>query len=70
MNQLDLFAHRFPEVDIKATAYKDGYLDGFVAPRDAPQPERPPRWTDRRWRHHIAGWLDGRERSKVPDWRL
>lgn len=69
-HQLGLFGHRFAEVDIMSNAYRAGFSAGHGAPRIEPEPERPPRWTDRRWRGYLAGWLDSRVRSAVPDWRL
>jgi len=53
----------FPDVSVDDPQYRTGFRDGHVAPRDAPEPRD-------KSRAYLAGWLDSRERSAVPQWRL
>jgi hypothetical protein len=52
-----------PDVSIDDPRYKAGFAAGFVSPRKAVVPVD-------KGRAYLAGWLDSRERSAVPDWRL
>ena len=54
---------RFADVSIDDKLYRAGFIDGHVAPRKSPEPTG-------KGRAYLAGWLDSRKRSAVPDWRL
>lgn len=55
------FPRSCPDVDIDGPDYRQGFTDGFVAPRDTPCPGGT--------LDYFAGWQDGQQGVQVPEAR-